>query len=135
MAQRVEDVTELLRLKQHGDMISLGDPRLLELVLQNLIGNAWKFTSKKEYAKIEIGKMDKNNQTVFFVRDNGAGFDMKYVNKLFGTFQRLHTAKEFAGTGIGLATVQKIIRRHGGEIWAESILGEGTTFFFTLASN
>lgn len=118
----------------NSEIKAMGDPRLLELVLQNLIGNSWKFTSKREAAKIEVGKMLHNNETVFFVRDNGAGFEMEYAHKLFGAFQRLHTDKEFSGTGIGLATVQKIIRRHGGKIWAESFKGEGTTFFFTLHS-
>ncbi len=109
-----------------------GDSRLLELVLQNLIGNAWKFSSKKDLAKIEVGKLTKNEKTVFFVKDNGAGFDMEYVDKLFGAFKRLHSEQDFAGTGIGLATVKKIIQRHGGSIWAESVHGEGATFFFTI---
>lgn len=112
---------------------AIGDPRLLDLVLQNLISNAWKFTSKRDGAKIEVGQTKQNNENVFFVKDNGAGFDMKYAGKLFNPFQRMHTESEFAGTGIGLATVQKIIHRHGGRIWAQSAKDQGTTFFFTLS--
>jgi light-regulated signal transduction histidine kinase (bacteriophytochrome) len=107
------------------------DHRLLSVALENLIGNAWKFTGRRADARIEIGVMAET-PPVFFVRDNGAGFDMSYASKLFGVFQRLHSAKEYEGTGIGLATVQRIVRRHGGRIWAESKVGEGATFFFTL---
>jgi two-component system, NtrC family, sensor kinase len=110
------------------------DGRLLTIVFENLIGNAWKFTGKRSNARIEIGTTGENPQT-YFVRDNGAGFDMSYASKLFGVFQRLHSAAEFEGTGIGLATVQRIIRRHGGRIWAEGEVGCGATFFFTLESS
>lgn len=116
------------------EMSGVGDPRLLDLVFQNLINNAWKFTSKKDAAKIEVGQMEQGNETVFFVKDNGAGFDMHYADKLFGSFQRLHSEAEFSGIGIGLATVQKIIRRHNGKIWAIATQGEGAAFFFTLRS-
>ena len=107
------------------------DGRLLTVVFENLLGNAWKFTSKRRDARIEVGVTDVHPRA-FFVRDNGAGFDMAYASKLFGMFQRLHSNAEFEGTGIGLATVQRVIRRHGGRIWAESVVGSGTTFFFTL---
>jgi light-regulated signal transduction histidine kinase (bacteriophytochrome) len=107
------------------------DNRLLEIVFENLIGNAWKFTGKRSDARIEVGVTGKELRT-FFVRDNGAGFDMSYASKLFGVFQRLHSTVEFEGTGIGLVTVQRIIRRHGGRIWAEAAVGCGAAFFFTL---
>jgi signal transduction histidine kinase len=106
------------------------DGRLLAIVLENLIGNAWKFSSKQTRARIEVGFAD--DACSYFVRDNGAGFDMAHAAKLFAMFQRLHSTAEFEGTGIGLATVQRIIRRHGGRIWAESAVGRGATFFFTL---
>lgn len=108
------------------------DRRLMKIALQNLLGNAWKFTSKQKNALISFGKEVKNGRTVFYIRDNGAGFDMAYVHKLFGAFQRLHKSEEFPGTGIGLATVARIIHRHSGEIWAEGAVGKGATFYFTL---
>jgi light-regulated signal transduction histidine kinase (bacteriophytochrome) len=114
------------RLRTHAD------ERLLRVALENLLGNAWKFTSKLENARIEVGVEYVNNDAVFFVRDNGVGFSMDYADKLFGPFQRLHTVEEFPGTGIGLAIVQRIINRHGGKVWAESKPGEGATFFFTI---
>lgn len=113
-------------------LVVKGDRRLLYLVLSNLLGNAWKFTSKEERPEIEMGRKRIDKENVYFVRDNGAGFDMAYANKLFGAFQRLHTADEFDGTGIGLATVQRIINRHGGRVWAEGAVDQGATFFFTL---
>jgi light-regulated signal transduction histidine kinase (bacteriophytochrome) len=114
------------------NMSANGDKNLLGLVLQNLLGNAWKYTSKTAEPRIEIGIAEQTGKQAYFVRDNGVGFDMTYANKLFQPFQRLHKATEFAGTGIGLATVQRIIHRHGGEVWAESKVGEGATFYFTL---
>ncbi|TRX01160.1 PAS domain S-box protein [Candidatus Methylobacter oryzae] len=109
-----------------------GDARLLRIVLDNLLGNAWKFTSQQPDAHIEFGVQARSDQTVYFVRDNGAGFDMAYAEKLFGAFQRLHDASEFPGTGIGLATAQRVIHKHGGHICAESEVGKGATFYFTL---
>jgi light-regulated signal transduction histidine kinase (bacteriophytochrome) len=110
-----------------------GDSRLLRLMLENLVGNAWKFTSKGKKALIEFGRIDRDGKQVYFVRDNGAGFEMKYVDKLFGPFQRLHTEKEFPGTGIGLATVRRIVSRHGGGVWAEGEVAKGATIYFTLS--
>jgi PAS domain S-box-containing protein len=110
-----------------------GDARLLRVAMENLLGNAWKFTGKKDQAHIAFGMQAAPDGTaVFFVRDDGAGFDMIYANKLFGAFQRLHRMSDFQGTGIGLATVQRIIHRHGGRVWAEAAVGQGATFYFTL---
>jgi light-regulated signal transduction histidine kinase (bacteriophytochrome) len=119
-----------LDVKDHVEVV--GDPRLLQAVLQNLLANAWKFTSHHPSAHIQFG-VEKNNGTpVYFVKDDGAGFDMAYKNKLFGAFQRLHRTSEFPGNGIGLATVQRIIHRHGGKIWAEGAVEKGATMYFTL---
>src|SRR5271163_938185 len=112
-----------------------GDPLLLRAVLENLLGNAWKFTSKTAQAKIEFGAGNQNGELVYFVRDNGAGFDMAYAGKLFGPFQRLHVATDFPGTGVGLATVKRIIHRHGGRVAAEGAEGNGAKFSFTLDGN
>jgi len=114
------------------DVQAPGDARLLRVVLDNLLGNAWKFTGKRENACLEFGAVNQRGQTVYFIRDNGAGFDMAYSSQLFAPFQRLHQATEFEGSGIGLATVQRIIQRHGGSIWAEGSVGQGATFYFTL---
>ncbi|HNA30986.1 MAG TPA: PAS domain S-box protein [Thiobacillaceae bacterium] len=144
--QRVElgglatEVVEALRKQEPERSVTLdiapnldaeADPKLLRIALDNLLGNAWKFTARRQAARIEVGR---ENATTFFVRDNGAGFDMAYADKLFGAFQRLHDATEFPGTGIGLATVQRVIHKHGGRIWAESAPEAGATFRFTLGT-
>lgn len=113
-------------------VIVTGDERLIRIALQNLFDNAWKFTSKQARAEITFGRIRDGEKTEYFVRDNGAGFDMAYADKLFGVFQRLHTVKEYEGTGIGLVTVQRIVHRHGGIIHAEAKIGEGAAFYFTL---
>jgi light-regulated signal transduction histidine kinase (bacteriophytochrome) len=113
-------------------LMAKADHNLMQIALQNLLGNAWKYTKKRPEAKIEFSSLWQDNKTVYFIRDNGVGFDMRYVNKLFGAFQRLHSATEFEGTGIGLATVKRIIRRHHGTIWAEGDVNQGAVFYFTL---
>jgi light-regulated signal transduction histidine kinase (bacteriophytochrome) len=115
------------------NIVANGDPALLRVLLENLMNNAWKFTRQQPHACIEFGSMLQPDKTVaHFVRDNGAGFNMSYADKLFGAFQRFHTQDEFPGTGIGLASVQRIVHRHVGQIWARSMVGEGATFYFTL---
>lgn len=104
----------------------------MAVVLENLIGNAWKFTAKHADARIAVGCRMDDSETGFFVKDNGAGFDMAFAEKLFAPFQRLHSDAEFEGTGVGLATVQRVISRHGGRIWAEAEVGKGAAFYFTL---
>ena len=121
-----------VEIRVEPGLTAIGDPALLRLVLQNLIGNAWKFTAKKPGARIHVGALDRDGERVFFVRDNGAGFDMRYVEKLFVPFQRVHSYEEFAGSGIGLAIVWRIIARHGGRVWAVGEPGAGATFQFTL---
>lgn len=127
--ERTVDVTVEPRLAVRGD------PSLLRIALQNLLHNAWKFTATRAAASIAFGMTENDGRRVFFVRDNGVGFDMAYSGKLFGAFQRLHREAEFPGTGVGLATVQRIIRRHGGEVWAEAAAERGATFYFTLANS
>lgn len=136
----LEVMTELRRdgedrpceLSVEPGLFAFGDQRLLKITLTNLLGNAWKFSAHRDPAKITFGRDLKEGIPAFFVRDNGAGFDQAYVGKLFGAFQRLHTVKEFTGTGIGLATVKRIISRHGGRVWAEGAVDQGATFYFTL---
>ncbi|MFN7140260.1 MAG: sensor histidine kinase, partial [Limisphaerales bacterium] len=110
------------------------DRRLLSIALENLLNNAWKFTGRTREPKVEFGAFIEKSETVYFVRDNGAGFDMNLSTRLFTPFERLHPTTEFEGTGVGLATVSRIITRHGGRIWAEGKIGEGATFCFTLPS-
>ena len=114
------------------DLVVDGDADLLKIALNNLYENALKFTKNEEVAKIEFGKNGLADKSVYYIKDNGAGFDMNYANKLFRPFHRLHNNKEFAGTGVGLSTVQRIIHRHGGEIWAEAEVGNGAIFYFTI---
>jgi light-regulated signal transduction histidine kinase (bacteriophytochrome) len=148
LARKPVDLTDLVRtigselkrreparridLKVTEGMSAEADPHLLRIVLENLLGNAWKFTARKAEAHIEVGERATEGERVFFVRDDGAGFDMAHAGKLFGAFQRFHEESDYEGTGIGLATVQRIIARHGGRIWAEAKVGEGACFFFTL---
>jgi len=115
-------------------LVVQGDPLLLRLLLDNLLGNAWKFTARRPQARIELGREEVNGAVAYYVRDNGAGFDMTLVGKLFAPFRRLHAPSEFEGTGIGLATVQRIVHRHGGRVWAEAVQAQGATFHFTLSS-
>jgi signal transduction histidine kinase len=113
-------------------LVADADARLVEIVLENLLGNAWKFTSRRTEARVELRRSEGDGRGVYFVRDNGAGFDMASSGRLFGAFQRLHPPGDFDGTGIGLATVQRILLRHGGEVWAEAEVDRGATFYFTL---
>jgi light-regulated signal transduction histidine kinase (bacteriophytochrome) len=114
-------------------LMAHGDAGLLRVAIENLLGNAWKFSRNKKPSRIEFGASETGGETTFFVRDNGVGFEMKYVNKLFGPFERLHSSSEYEGHGIGLATVQRIIHRHGGKAWAQSAPNQGAIFYFTLA--
>ncbi len=130
-----QEPERMIQLKIEEQVEGQCDAGLVRIMLQNLLGNAWKFTSKRNEGLIQFGRafqQVRSGKMVYFVRDNGVGFDMTYAGKLFGAFQRLHTVNEFPGTGIGLATVQRIVHRHGGEIWAEAALDQGATFFFTL---
>jgi len=129
---RVQDPNRVVQARIAPELIVQGDPRLLEIALENLLRNAWKFTALREEAEVELGEQP-GEERIFFVRDNGTGFDMRYAAKLFQPFQRLHSEAQFEGTGIGLATVQRIIERHHGRIWAEASEGRGATFFFTLS--
>jgi PAS domain S-box-containing protein len=136
-----KSITDELRKSQPQRIVNIkiadsledwADPRLMRIVLENLLGNAWKFTGEKEPAEIEFGLIKKDEAEIYFVRDNGAGFDMEYAHKLFAPFQRLHNIEEYPGTGIGLAIIKRIIHRHGGKVWAEGEPDKGATFYFTL---
>lgn len=116
-------------------LVTQADSHLLRVMLENLLSNARKFTSKRPAAKIEVGKIDNGNESVYFVGDNGAGFDMEYAKKLFTPFQRLHSAAEYEGTGIGLATVHRVITRHGGRVWVDASIDHGAKFFSRWASD
>jgi light-regulated signal transduction histidine kinase (bacteriophytochrome) len=131
---RRRDVTRRLGADIQPDLVAEADGRLIRILLENLIGNAWKFTAKVAQPKVTVGARKEGSETVFFVADNGAGFDMAYADRLFTPFQRLHPDREYAGTGIGLATVRRIVERHGGRIWADATLGQGATFSFTIPS-
>jgi len=109
-----------------------GDQGLLRIALENLLANAWKFTSRQPQPRIEVGSCSRNGNRAYYIRDNGAGFNMSNATRLFGVFQRLHSQEDFPGTGIGLATVRRIFTRHGGEIWAEGEVNQGATFYFSL---
>ena len=131
---RRQDPKRVVKFVIAEGVTTRGDDRLLQIVMENLLANAWKFTRKQSQAKIEFGvaNQEKNDKKIFYVHDNGVGFEMAYVDKLFKPFERLHTESEFAGSGIGLVTVKRIIERHGGNVWAEGEEGKGATLFFTL---
>ncbi len=131
---RQTSVPDQVEFSVQEGVVARGDPHLLQVMMSNLLDNAWKFTGRTERPHIEFGITSKDGTQAYFVRDNGAGFDMAQAGKLFGAFQRLHSSGDFPGTGIGLATVRRIVNRHGGRIWAESAPGQGTTFYFTLSS-
>jgi light-regulated signal transduction histidine kinase (bacteriophytochrome) len=141
LSAMAQSIAEELRAAEPGRQVEFaiekgltatGDLELVRAAMKNLLGNSWKYTSGHVNARIEFGKSRQNGKCPFFVRDDGAGFDPRYADRLFGAFQRLHTATQFPGTGVGLATVQRIIHRHGGEIWAEGAVEKGATFYFTL---
>jgi PAS domain S-box-containing protein len=129
---RGSDPSRSVEVNIAGDALAFADPRLMEIALSNLLGNAWKFTLKTKNARIDFGALEQDGRTVYYIKDNGAGFNPEYAEKMFLPFQRLHSGEEFEGTGIGLSIVERIIRRHGGKIWAESETGKGAVVFFTL---
>jgi light-regulated signal transduction histidine kinase (bacteriophytochrome) len=144
MHDLVHTVIEELKSQQENRIVQfeinnlsscVGDPSLLKQAWINLISNALKYTRKRETTHIEIGTMQEQEEVVYFIRDNGSGFDMKYYGKLFGVFQRLHRPDEYEGTGVGLAIVQRVVNRHGGRVWGESALDQGATFYFTLGGD
>ena len=141
LSQITEDITNELKKSEPNrkvkitiqkDVMVKGDFSLLKIMLENLLNNAWKFTSKKDETIIEFGIIKGEEKDIYYIKDNGVGFDMEYVDKLFTPFQRLHSEEEFSGTGVGLANVKRIINMHGGKIWAEGKVGEGATFYFVI---
>jgi signal transduction histidine kinase len=128
------DPSRNVRCILEKNLVGHGDPKYLRLAMENLLGNAWKYTGKKGDAVIEFGTIAKDGETVYFIRDNGAGFDAENAKTLFKPFQRFHSKNEFPGSGVGLSTVARVLEKHGGRIWAESKPNEGATFFFTLPS-
>jgi light-regulated signal transduction histidine kinase (bacteriophytochrome) len=132
---RAEAMDRMIEWKINPLPVMECDAGLMKVVFTNLLSNAVKYTRPREHAVIEVGQTTKDGRIVLFVRDNGVGFDMKYADKLFGVFQRLHRAEEFEGTGVGLATVHRIIRKHNGSIWSEAAPNKGATFYFTLGVN
>jgi light-regulated signal transduction histidine kinase (bacteriophytochrome) len=130
---RESDPARQVTVEVADGLTAQGDAHLLSLALENLLGNAWKFTAREPQASIIFAcQRSEDGRTVYYVRDNGAGFDMAYADQIFAAFQRLHHEQEFGGTGIGLATVQRVIHRHGGQVWAQGQVGKGATFYFTL---
>jgi len=127
-----QELRQNIKVTVEPDLLTRGDPDLLSIAIDNLVANAWKYTRNNKLAEIEFGAINNKDKISYFIKDNGAGFDMKYADKLFSPFQRLHPPEEFEGTGIGLATVERIIRRHGGNVWAEGHVNEGATFYFDL---
>ncbi len=132
---RSRDPNRQIHIEVEQDMSAVGDPQLIQIALENLLSNAWKYTGKVAKATIKFGTGTQEGSTFYCIGDNGAGFDMVYAGKLFGAFQRLHHSRDYPGTGVGLATVQRIIHRHGGQIWADAVVGQGATFYFTLPLN
>jgi len=132
---RASDFSRSVEFRIEPDVRAEGDPVLLRLVLQNLLGNAFKFSARVPEALIEFGRLIVDGDEVYYVRDNGVGFDTRFAERLFGLFQRFHSQNDFPGTGVGLATVQRIVRKHGGRVWAESEPGKGACFYFTLSSS
>jgi light-regulated signal transduction histidine kinase (bacteriophytochrome) len=131
-AELARDHDRAVKTTIAGGMQANADARLLQIVFENLLGNAWKFTANVASPSVEVGAEAADGVTTYYVRDNGAGYDTAYASKLFAPFQRLHAEKDFPGTGIGLATVQRIVRRHGGRVWADATIDGGATFYFTL---
>jgi signal transduction histidine kinase len=129
---RAREPDRKVEFESNGALPAQGDEPLIRIALTNLLANSWKFTRDRKPAHISFGGETRDGKAVFFVKDDGVGFDMRYAQRLFGAFQRLHKPSEFEGSGVGLATVQRIVHRHGGRVWAESELGKGTTFYFTL---